>query len=150
MSYIDKVLQPDERVLHRAKLHWLIYLHAILAALVAAIFLAAGRNFGGGIAYLPGAAVALIALNFWLAAWIRRTTTELAVTNRRVIIKTGLISRRTIEMNMDKVESVDVQQSVLGRIFDYGNVTVRGTGAGLEPIRSVASPLTLRTFVTAR
>ena len=79
----------------------------------------------------------------------RRWTTELAVTNRRVIYKRGFISRHTIEMNMDKVESVDVDQTILGRMMGYGNIVVRGTGSGLEPMRDIADPLTFRNHVTA-
>ena len=76
-------------------------------------------------------------------------TTEIAVTNRRVIYKTGLVSRRTVEMNMDKVESVDVTQDIFGRIFDYGTVLIRGTGASLEPLSTIASPLALRNAISA-
>jgi uncharacterized membrane protein YdbT with pleckstrin-like domain len=83
-------------------------------------------------------------------AWLRRWTTEIAVTDRRIIYKRGLIRRHTIEMNMDKVESVDVDQSVLGRIFDYGDVLVRGTGVGFEPLQMIAAPIALRNAVTAR
>jgi len=150
MGYVDEVLQPGEQLLHRAKLHWLIYLHALIALAIAAALLASGIYFGGGLALIPAAAVGLIALNFWFAAWFRRSTTELAVTSRRIIVKYGWIRRRTLEMNMDKVESVDVDQSLLGRIFDFGDVIVRGTGAGLEPVRTVAAPLKFRSFVTAR
>ena len=150
MGYIDQVLQPDEQILHRAKLHWLIYMHALGSTALAAVLLVVGYQFHGGIALVPGAAVGVVAIYAWLDAWIRRSTTELAVTNRRIIIKRGFISRRTIEMNMDKVESVDVVQSVLGRVFDYGDIVVRGTGAGLEPLRTVEAPLKLRSLVTAR
>src|SRR5262249_55482755 len=94
-----------------------------------------------------GAGGAIIA---WLRAWIRRASTELAVTDRRVIFKRGLIRRHTVEMNMDKVESVDVDQSILGRLFNYGDVTVRGTGASIEPLRMIDDPLALRSRVTAR
>ena len=150
MGYIEQVLQPGEEILHRARLHWFVYLHALGSTVLAAALLVGGYYFHGGIAYVPAAAVGAVAVYAWIGAWVRRITTELAVTNRRIIIKRGLISRRTIEMNMDKVESVDVVQSVLGRVFDYGDIVVRGTGAGLEPLRTVEAPLKLRGFVTAR
>ena len=92
---------------------------------------------------------ALLALSAGLRAFIRRVTTELAVTDHRVIYKSGLLSRHTIEMNRDKVESVDVDQSFLGRIFGYGTVIVRGTGGSLEPMRNIDDPLTFRTYITA-
>jgi uncharacterized membrane protein YdbT with pleckstrin-like domain len=83
----------------------------------------------------------------FIPAWMRRLGTEIAVTDRRIILKRGLIQRHTIEINMDKVESVDVDQSILGRIFDYGTVTVHGTGTGIEPLRNVSAPIALRNAV---
>ena len=76
--------------------------------------------------------------------------TELAVTDRRVIFKTGFVRRRTVEMNMDKVETVDVDQSILGRILGYGTIHVLGTGSGIEHLRQVAHPLELRSAITAK
>ena len=87
------------------------------------------------------------ALIFWLSAWIARATTEIAVTSRRVIVKRGLIRRSTIEMNAGQIESVQVNQSIAGRLLDFGTVTVRGTGAGIEPIAKVAAPLAMREAV---
>ena len=92
---------------------------------------------------------ALLALSTGLRAFIRRATTELAVTDHRVIYKTGLLARHTTEMNRDKVESVDVDQTLLGRIFGYGTIVVRGTGGSLEPIRNIGDPLTFRSHITA-
>jgi uncharacterized membrane protein YdbT with pleckstrin-like domain len=72
----------------------------------------------------------------------------MAVTNRRVIYKKGLVRRQTNEMNMDKVESVQVKQSIVGRILDYGTVTILGTGEGFETLRTIASPIALRNSIT--
>ncbi len=85
---------------------------------------------------------------FLIREWFGWWTTEIAVTNLRVIYKTGLVKRRTKEMNMDKVESVEVDQSILGRILDYGKVTITGTGAGLEALSGVAQPIELRNSIT--
>ncbi len=158
MGYVEHVLQPGETLVHKSKLHWLIYLPVLpfLALFVLGLVLYAGMQSAGadqGAAALPLLVVALGAIGTivtWLRAFIRRATTELAVTDRRVIFKRGLIRRHTVEMNMDKVESVDVDQSVLGRIFDYGDVTVRGTGASIEPLRMIGDPLHFRSRVTAR
>ena len=84
-----------------------------------------------------------------LRAWIRRVTTEFAVTDRRVIYKTGLFSRHTLEMNRGKVESVDVEQPFTGRLFGYGTIVLRGTGSTHEPIYHIADPLTFRSYITA-
>jgi uncharacterized membrane protein YdbT with pleckstrin-like domain len=97
------------------------------------------------------AAIAGLAALYWTAtAWFHRWTTETDVTNMRVVHKTGFIKRRTFEMSLDKVESVDVNQSILGRIFNYGDVTVRGVGEGAETIDTIASPLEFRNHITAR
>jgi uncharacterized membrane protein YdbT with pleckstrin-like domain len=158
MSYVERVLQPGETLLCRSRLHWLIYLPVLpflaIFVLGAALYLGMQSNAGDpASAILPlgliviGAVGTIVA---WFRAWLRRMTTELAVTDRRVIFKRGLVRRHTVEMNMDKVESVDVDQSVLGRIFNYGDVTVRGTGASIEPLRLIDDPLAFRSCVTAR
>jgi uncharacterized membrane protein YdbT with pleckstrin-like domain len=158
MSYVDRVLQPGETLLHKSKLHWLVYLPVLpflaVFALGAALYLGMQSNGGdaaSGILPLGLMAVAAVgAIVTWLRAWIRRATTELAVTDRRVIFKRGLVRRHTVEMNMDKVESVDIDQSIMGRICNYGDVTVRGTGASIEPLRLIGDPLAFRSHVTAR
>ena len=150
MSYVQKVLQPGEEVRYQATIHWVTYLHGaawLLAALVVRVVTPAdwrdGYVYGGIMIALVAAGVFFLA-RAWFMAWI----TEIAVTNRRVIYKHGFISRTTAEMHMDKIESVDVDQSVLGRILDYGDVMVRGTGSGLSPIRNVDAPIELRNHIT--
>ena len=153
MSYVARVLQPGETIQHAAKLHWFIYLRTILlliicVILVGTIFTSDNQtlNLALGIAAII---FGLLGLLTGLGAFIRRATTDLAVTDHRVIYKTGLLSRHTIEMNRDKVESVDVDQTVAGRIFGYGTIVVRGTGGSLELIRNIADPLTFRSYITA-
>jgi uncharacterized membrane protein YdbT with pleckstrin-like domain len=85
-----------------------------------------------------------------VTAWFHRWTTETDVTNLRVVHKSGFIQRRTFEMSLDKVESVDVTQSILGRILNYGDVTILGVGEGKETISTITSPLRFRSFITAR
>jgi uncharacterized membrane protein YdbT with pleckstrin-like domain len=96
------------------------------------------------------AAAALVAVAATAKAWFHVWTTETDVTNLRVVHKTGFIKRRTFEMSLDKVESVDVNQSILGRVLNYGDVTVRGVGEGQETIKTIASPLDFRNHITAR
>jgi len=102
---------------------------------------------------MVGEALAVFGLIFALAsaipALIRRISTELAVTDRRVIYKSGVFARHTLEMNCSKVESVDVDQTLLGRFLGFGTITVRGTGGSLEPIRMISDPLTFRSHITA-
>jgi uncharacterized membrane protein YdbT with pleckstrin-like domain len=96
------------------------------------------------------AIVAIFALYKTVTAWFHRWTTETDVTNLRVVHKEGFISRETFEMSLDKVESVDVNQSILGRIMNYGDVTILGVGEGKETISTIASPLAFRNSITAR
>jgi uncharacterized membrane protein YdbT with pleckstrin-like domain len=154
MRYVRRVLQPGETIVYYTKLHWLIYVNAILLLLACIILagaaIATSDSQSISLALEIAAVIfALFALSAGLRAFIRRATTELAVTDHRVIYKSGLLSRHTIEMNRDKVESVDVDQSLLGRIFGYGTVVVRGTGGSLEPIRNIGDPLTFRSHITA-
>ena len=154
MRYVRRVLQPGETIVYTTKLHWLIYAQTILLMIIGIILLGVGLSINDNqnmtVALGIGAVVfALVALFTGLRAFIRRAATELAVTDHRVIYKTGLLSRHTIEMNRDKVESVDVDQTLLGRIFGYGTIIVRGTGGSLEPIRNIGDPLTFRSYITA-
>ena len=97
------------------------------------------------------AAVVAVAALFWtLRAWFHRWTTETDVTNMRVVHKTGFIKRRTFEMALDKIESVDVNQSILGRLLNYGDVTINGVGEGTETISTIAAPLAFRSAITTR
>jgi uncharacterized membrane protein YdbT with pleckstrin-like domain len=152
MSYVQRVLQPGETVIHQSRLHPLIFLPALIWLIVGVVLLVASTQVSGDITLAFWAAAALfglLALASWARASIRRATTELAVTDRRIIYKSGLLSRHTLEMNRSKVESVDVDQSILGRIFGFGTIVVRGTGGSLEPIRMIGDPLTFRSHITA-
>jgi uncharacterized membrane protein YdbT with pleckstrin-like domain len=152
MSYVQKILEPGESVTHVTRTHWLVYLPAIFLLLLGIVVLASSSYVSADFAAVPkiaGAMLILLAAISWLPAFIRRWTTELAVTNRRIVFKSGLFRRHTMEMNMSKVESVDVDQSVMGRILDYGTVTIRGTGGGIEPMRNIANPIAFRNRVTA-
>ena len=94
--------------------------------------------------------VGIVTLWLWLKAFIDRVSTEFAVTSRRVIYKDKLIRRRTSEMNLAAVESVDVVQGIFGRILDFGEVRVHGTGGTWEPHPLISDPLTFRSHITAR
>jgi uncharacterized membrane protein YdbT with pleckstrin-like domain len=152
--YIDDILQPGEKVLYSTNAHWIFYLPAIASWIVALAFVILSRMFVTEtpmLFCLALAAISALAALYWtLTAWFHRWTTETDVTNLRIVHKTGFIKRRTFEMSLDKVESVDVNQSILGRILNYGNVTVRGVGEGSEEIKTIASPLDFRNHITAR
>ena len=147
------------------KLHWIIYAHAAISLIVltcSLMVVIVGFGYSpseesSGLALLLVGAAALAAMVSFaaaiilaIAAWFDQWTTEIAVTDRRVIYKRGFIQRHTAEMNMDKIESVIVDQSILGRILGFGSIHVLGTGEGLEHLHKVSSPVELRNCITAR
>jgi uncharacterized membrane protein YdbT with pleckstrin-like domain len=152
MNYVRRVLQPGESVVHATRLHPIIFLPAALWLAAAVFFLIASFTVDGDL-HIGGLALAAFCAIFSLVsgvpAVIRQMSTELAVTDRRVIYKSGVIARHTLEMNRSKVESVDVDQSLLGRLLGFGTITVRGTGGSLEPIRMISDPLSFRSHITA-
>ena len=151
--YIDEILQPGEKVLYSTNAHWIFYLPAIAAWIVALGFLVISRTSSTeGIILLCvsiSGIVALAAAYWTVRGWFHRLTTETDVTDKRVVHKTGFIKRRTFEIALDKIESVDVEQSILGRIFNYGDVTIMGVGEGKQTIETIASPLAFRSAITA-
>jgi uncharacterized membrane protein YdbT with pleckstrin-like domain len=152
--YVDEILQPDEKLLYSTTIHWFIYLPGLFALVVALTSFVAAINVDNNFGKLSLMALAIFSALYGIIgvarAWFRRYTTEFDVTDKRVVYKTGFIQRRTIEMNMDKIESVDISQSLLGRLFDFGEVTIRGVGESWEPIFHIGSPLKFRNHITAR
>jgi uncharacterized membrane protein YdbT with pleckstrin-like domain len=150
--YIDEILQPGEKVLYSTTAHWIFYLPAIAAWIVVlALVAAAGAVPPLALVGLPAAAViAVVALYFTIRGWFHRFTTETDVTNRRVVHKTGFINRHTFEIALDKIASVEVDQSIPGRLLNYGNVTIVSMGeVKPQPIKTIASPLAFRSAITA-
>jgi uncharacterized membrane protein YdbT with pleckstrin-like domain len=151
MGYIEGILQPGEEIKHVSRLTWTLYLPGfglLIGVFVALIVLGPERINLFVIAIVV--VVTGLGMVSVFHAWFRRWTTEIAVTNRRVIYKRGFVRRHTIEMNMDKIESVDVDQSMTGRLFNYGTITVHGTGTGIEPLYRIDSPIKFRNNVTAQ
>jgi|ERR1700674_1516389 len=141
-GYVEQSLQPGERVYYRAKLHWIIFVPALIFTALAAVVAFNASNSAALRLGLVLAGAFMIG-----AAWVRRVTTEIAVTDRRFIFKVGLLRRTTGEINVEKIEGVEVRQSVIGRLFNYGTVIVKGIGLGYEPVRAVAQPLNLRMVI---
>ena len=113
-SYANKHLIKDETVAYETKLHWIIFFS--LKSI----------------------------LTLTIAAWLIRWLSEFVITNRRIVIKTGFISRSTFEMNLTKIETVNVDQSVMGRILNYGSITIIGTGGTKEIFHNIARPMEFR------
>ncbi len=153
MKYVEQVLQPGETVVYATSLHWLVYLRAIVLVILALLCFIVAGSFNDQVVGLAlkfiAAALVLLAVVSGSTALIRRATTELAVTDRRVIFKTGILQRHSMEINRSKVETVGVDQSILGRLLGYGTIMVRGTGGSFEPIAFIGDPLTFRSHITA-
>jgi uncharacterized membrane protein YdbT with pleckstrin-like domain len=146
MSYVDDHLLPGERVEHRAHLHKIIYLIPALIALVA--FAGGVFAFTQGLGVIGAIIIVLGSLPL-LGVHITYTSSEFAVTDKRVIIKVGWIRRRTLETMLGKVENIGVDQTVYGRLLDFGTITVTGTGGTKEAFAEIAAPLEFRRQVQA-
>jgi uncharacterized membrane protein YdbT with pleckstrin-like domain len=153
MPYYTQVLQPDEQVRVVGHLHWSIYLRGLLVLAVAVVVLVLSSGIPDPdwerYAQWGSAFIGLIGLILLFRAWLRRHATEIVVTDRRVIFKRGFLSRYTVEMNVSKIETVDVEQGLGGRIWNYGTVLIRGTGSGFEPLVGVGAPLQIRNAIVA-
>jgi uncharacterized membrane protein YdbT with pleckstrin-like domain len=142
MGYVDSNLLPNEHVTYRARLHRIIYLLPVCLLVVAIVVAIIG---GGWIAL----GLALIGLVLLVPPWIRSISSEFAVTNKRVLVKVGLVRRHSLELLLQKVEGIGVDQGIFGRILGYGTITVSGTGGTREAFRMIARPLEFRRQVQA-
>ena len=146
-SYIDSSLVAGETLLHRARVSWWSQTASILLALLVvgiAVGFAAVATLDAHSERLISGAIALIGLGFLLRAWIRVRSTELAITNRRVIAKFGFVQRHTVEINLEKVEALRVDQGFWGRMLNFGTIHITGSGGSVEPIPQIADPLAFR------
>jgi uncharacterized membrane protein YdbT with pleckstrin-like domain len=123
VGYVDDSLAPGEFVVGRARLHPVVMLPGLLVSWT------------------------FILLPLLVAEWLTWHTTEMAVTNQRLILKRGWVSRHAVEMQLAKIEHIGVDQGALGRFFGYGTIAVRGTGGSLEPFKGVWNPLAFRQAV---
>jgi uncharacterized membrane protein YdbT with pleckstrin-like domain len=165
MSYITKSLVPGETLLFETRHHWIVLLGPLLLSLILGIpgvalliDAVAAKNGHGDIPSLEsslglggmtmfGAVLVIIALIVFAWGAAKRNATEMAVTNRRVLIKTGMASRRTLDLMLNKVESIGVTETFMGRIFGYGSVVIHGTGGTPESFVMIAHPQQFRQSV---
>lgn len=156
MSYVEKHLIPGETIQYQTQLHWIVMLGHLLAAAAleffAMTFLTAAFSSWKGVEVAPprsamysGAIVCFIfGAIFFTVGLLKRNATEMAVTNKRVIAKTGIAERRSIEILLSRIESVVVDEPAMGRILGYGTVIVRGTGGTPEVFEKIYHPLEFR------
>lgn len=157
MRYIEATLVPGEAVVYQTRLHWIVMLRHILLALL--LFAGSGAllsyffsHSGAGNTsehLTEGGAAALLACGIVaiFVGVLRRNATEMAVTTRRVVVKQGLVSRKTIEMLLNKIETIEVSEPMMGRMLGYGSITMIGTGGTSEPFHRMQHPLQFRSEV---
>ncbi|MCE3232193.1 MAG: rane-flanked domain protein [Rickettsiaceae bacterium] len=144
MSYVDNNLLSNEIVIQKANIHWFVYAKGVLL-LTIALYLGFSSPGAGTVGLIVGLVIfGLISIG---NAFVETISTELAITNKRIIAKHGLVSRKTVELNLPKVESLKVDQSVSGRMFDFGTVVIHGTGGVSAPFKYIDSPLSFRKTV---
>lgn len=152
-SYVENNLMPSETIIKKAEVHWSIYIPAIALTIIFApvfLFLVVSAIVGGAQLsdFLSVMSVVMLFVGLpWAVAYMAKVSTELAVTNKRVIAKKGIISRKTVELNLSKVESLTVNQGLLGRLLNSGTLIVNGTGGVKTPFKAIDDPLSFRKAV---
>lgn len=142
MGYVSENLMPGERVVHGARLHWIIFVKAaVMVVLSLWMFTGGSQRVGLATFFL------LLGIVLGLSAAVELQISEFAVTDRRVLAKTGLVRRHSRDINLGKVESLEVEQGILGRLLDYGTIIVKGSGGTPESFRNISDPLAFRLYV---
>ncbi len=155
MSYVDAHLLPAERVVYRARLHWIAFRWSIFLIILAVVIAVAGQLVSSvpqndaWKLWIP-AVLAALALVFGIGPWIKLSTSEFAVTDKRVLVKVGLMKRDSLETLLSKVEAIGVDQTLLGRMLGFGTITIVGTGGTRETFERIAAPLEFRRQVQAQ
>ena len=126
-SYVESSLTTGEKVEQRAQITKVIYVRPVFWLVVAVLFCL------GGLGIVPVALFIVTAISL-IRTFLVVSTTELAVTNKRVLAKFGIIKRSTIELNLTSVESVNLEQGILGRVLNYGSLVFNGTGSSGVPV----------------
>jgi len=145
MSYVDNHLLRDEIVIYRTQLHWKVFITpAVFTVIVLALFMLIVTKAG----YKHLELLLLIpAVFFFLSAYIARKSSEFAVTNKRVIMKAGVIQTRSLEILLNKVEALAVNQTLLGKMMNYGDIIITGSGGTKELYEGIEDPLAFRKAV---
>lgn len=137
MGYIDANLLDGEQVIYRAKRHWMVFFRSTVWAFLAFIFISSGSSG-------TGAFLVLLTIIDAIAALLEYKTSEFGLTNRRVLIKVGFIRRKSLETLLPKVEGIQVDQGLFGRMFNYGTIIITGTGGTQSPFEKISNPFEFR------
>ena len=145
MGYVDKNLLPGETVAYRAHLHPVIFVTPTFVAVIGLLLVAFGVSNVALVALIVlGVLFLVAAVIVGLPRYVRLKSSEFAITDKRVLVKTGVVRRHTLELLLSKVETIGVEQGVCGRMLNYGTVTIVGTGGTKEPFTGIARPLEFR------
>jgi len=137
VSYVDSQLMSGEKVIYRAHLSRLVYATAVVFLIFPVIAWLVAPPWVGW-------ALLVLALIIGLVAHVKYTTSVFVVTDQRVLIKVGWIQRRSLETLLAKIEGIGVEQGLSGRLFDYGTITITGTGGTHERFDKIAAPMQFR------
>lgn len=152
MSYIDKIILPGEKVICAACLHWIIYFNGLAVTIFGGVlghwsYPIMAFCFGPDVGKMLGKPVAgaailivLVGAALLVGAYIRQSSTEIAITTRRLIVKIGFVSRSTYEILTSRITGANFDQTVTGRIFGFGTIWVHGAGGEVSPIACVGKP----------
>jgi membrane protein YdbS with pleckstrin-like domain len=133
MSFIEKNLANNEKIVYKGTLHWWIYMKNILIIILGVIICSnAKSNFANGV----GGVIVFIALIGLVGAYMRSKSSEFVVTNRRVMLKTGVLKRKLVELQLNRAEGLSVNQGIVGRMFNFGSIIVTSGG-----VKEVFSPI---------
>ena len=143
-SYTAATLQANEQPLHHTAIHWMALSGSIIGAVLSLVVILPIAMFAAWKNFYWAWLLLVIPVGILVSAAVTVKTSELVITDRRVLIKVGFIQRHTFEMFISKIESVAVFQSMMGRLFNYGTVTIRGTGGSSESFTTIAAPLQFR------
>lgn len=148
VGYVERHLLPNERVVYKTRLHWILFLKPFVVVLIgAALSALLWRVLDPPWLWYIGLVVVAAGLGWAFVHFIELMTSEFAVTSTRLIFKVGLIARYTTELLLAKVESIGVTQGLLGRVCNYGDLTVTGTGGAREVFHRVRDPIGFRNYV---
>lgn len=155
MRYLHKTLLDDEQVIYTTRPHWIVFLPSLTLLAIALSFWIGGPFLFVLNAHLRGFALyEVFAALFgiyggyqFMKQYITHHWSEYGVTNKRVLMKTGWMERNSLEMFLDKIETVHVDQTIMGRILGFGSITIIGTGGSKDPFLNVPRPLHFRKMI---
>lgn len=144
MGYIDANLMKGEKIIFKTKPHWSCIVAPCILFSMGWIMFIAGIGFQAMALVIIGFLIFAIAFFWGLSELFTMISSEYALTNRRIVTKTGLISRKTMEILLNKIETVNIDQNLTGRMFNYGNLNITGTGGAQDPFKGIAAAVEFR------